>query len=227
MEGVSMKETFSRIHAFAINKGGSLREYGKRVGDDWIWDISLRRPYFGWKMEQWNAFITSLLEITIFDSTPDTVDVKIPKMGNWIPPESETLMFNIDESARGSPDFFGIWGVLHDQSGKVFCSFLLSVGWQEAVTTEILVIAKACDLCASKTQLKNRKIVISSDCLVAVSWINSSDIGNFNLLNMIYGIRNLLCTLGQTRIQFSSRVSNLYADMLAKRVADGDRDVIT
>ncbi|KAK2654440.1 hypothetical protein Ddye_014296 [Dipteronia dyeriana] len=148
-------------------------------------------------------------------------------MGNWIPPESETLMFNIDGSARGSPGFAGIGGVLCDQSGKVFCSFSLSVVWQEAVAVEILAIAKACDLCASKPQLKDRKIVISSDCLVAVSWINSADIGNFNLLNLIYGIRNLLCTLGQTSVQFSSRVSNSYADLLAKRGADGDRDVIT
>ncbi|KAK2653938.1 hypothetical protein Ddye_013794 [Dipteronia dyeriana] len=94
--------------------------------------------------------------------------IKNPKKGNWIHPESETLLFNVDGSTKGSPGFAGIGGVLRDQNGKVFCSFSLYVGWQEAVMAEILAIAKACDLCASKPQLKDRKIVISSDCLVAV-----------------------------------------------------------
>ncbi|KAK2637743.1 hypothetical protein Ddye_025538 [Dipteronia dyeriana] len=98
-----------------------------------------------WWYKHFGKGVTDPISLLLLDVTGKFVDldrIKNPKMGNWIPPESETLMFNVDGSARGSPGFAGIGGVLRDQIGKLFCSFSLSVGWYEAVMIKILVMLK-------------------------------------------------------------------------------------
>ncbi|KAK3198596.1 hypothetical protein Dsin_022011 [Dipteronia sinensis] len=121
----------------------------------------------------------------------------------------------------------GIGGVLRDHRGKVLCMFSASIGIQDAVTAEIQAISKACNLCVSRPELGGKIIDFVSDSKVAVSWINSTGIGNWKQMQEIYEIRSLLNILGQARVVFSTRASNSFADMLAKKGSGEGVDFIS
>ena len=61
---------------------------------------------------------------------------------------------------------------------------------------------------------------------MGVSWIDSSGIGNWKLLHNILEIRSLIGTMGQTQVEFSPRETNTFADLLAKKGAEGGRDLL-
>ena len=46
VEEIPLKEIFPIIYALVVNKRGSLRDYSFRDGNEWIWEITLRRPCF-------------------------------------------------------------------------------------------------------------------------------------------------------------------------------------
>ncbi|KAK3221705.1 hypothetical protein Dsin_008730 [Dipteronia sinensis] len=93
--------------------------------------------------------------------------------------------------------------------------FSLYVGIQDSNTAELLAIHKAVELCCSVSACVGRNLVIESDSMVAVSWINGKGIGNFKLVNLIYDIRSNLKFL-KGEVKFRSRASNQFADNLAK-----------
>ncbi|KAK0608449.1 hypothetical protein LWI29_030724 [Acer saccharum] len=64
--------------------------------------------------------------------------------------------------------------------------------------------------------------MVISDCKQAVAWVNSSGVGDWEFLQMILDIRCMLGNLGQTIVEYNSRDTNSYADMLAKKGAAGD-----
>lgn len=75
-------------------------------------------------------------------------------MRDWISLPSDVLKFNVDGSARGSSGQAGIGGVLRDSGdsgGKVLCHFSFNIGWQYVITAKILALAKAFELCISRT----------------------------------------------------------------------------
>ncbi|KAK2663155.1 hypothetical protein Ddye_001729 [Dipteronia dyeriana] len=99
-----------------------------------------------------------------------------------------SFKFNVDGSARGFPFNSGISGVLRDDRGKVLCLFSTNVGIQDVVTTEILALAKACNLCLGKPELLDRNIEFVSDSMVVVLWINGPGIGSLKHIKTIYNI---------------------------------------
>ncbi|KAK2648314.1 hypothetical protein Ddye_015803 [Dipteronia dyeriana] len=147
-------------------------------------------------------------------------------MGDWIPPPSDVLKFNVDGSVRGTAGQAGIRGVLWVNPSNILCSFSIGIGVQDLITAEILAIAKACELCISQMELTGKSIVINSDSRAAVSWINNEDLGNINFSHLIYDIRNILLRLGKTTVEFSSRASNSLADTLAKQGSAREEDVL-
>ncbi|XVF65299.1 hypothetical protein PTKIN_Ptkin09bG0237200 [Pterospermum kingtungense] len=56
IQGTVLKQRFPRIYAFALNKSGNVNDYGRMVGNQWSWEIPLRRRLFGWEEQQWNEF---------------------------------------------------------------------------------------------------------------------------------------------------------------------------
>ncbi|KAK3213081.1 hypothetical protein Dsin_017787 [Dipteronia sinensis] len=111
----------------------------------------------------------------------------------------------------------GIGGVLCDARGKVLCLFSAFVGARDAIAAEMLAIQKAINLYASKTTFVGRDIVIVSDSKSAVDWVNESGIGHINLVDSIYDIRSKLDYLGNTKVIYNSRATNLLVDSLAKK----------
>ncbi|KAK3218061.1 hypothetical protein Dsin_012031 [Dipteronia sinensis] len=100
------------------------------------------------------------------------------------------------------------------------------VGSQDIISAEILAIARACHLTASRPELEGKRIIFESDSKMAVSWINSRDLGSWVHSHLILDIRSLLGSLGQACVEFSSRDSNSFADVLAKKGAAGEVDVL-
>ena len=89
-----------------------------------------------------------------------------------------------------------------------------------------MAIARACNLSSSKPELRNKSIVVISDSKTAVSWINGSGVGSWMHVHQILEIRNLLGCLSKAHVEFESRESNSFADMLAKKGAAGEDDVL-
>ncbi|KAI9170286.1 hypothetical protein LWI28_025526 [Acer negundo] len=119
-----------------------------------------------------------------------------------------------------------IGGVLRDSKRKVLCQFSLNIGWHNAITTELMAIAKACNLCLSRTELSDSKIVINSDSMNAVAWINSNDLVDNRITHLIYEIRNALNCLGHASVDFNSCSTNFLTDSLAKKGSCGEEDGI-
>ena len=143
----------------------------------------------------------------------------------WIPPQMNSFKFNVDGSARVGQAANG--GVLRDQNGKIICIFSANVGNRDALTAEILAIQRATELCASNSALWGKDITFVSDSNVAVSWINGEGIGSYEHVNLIFGIRSNLNSIGQARVVFNHRFSNSVADILAKRGSGGGEELLS
>ena len=149
----------------------------------------------------------------------DKVKLKSSSCSIWIPPPDDELIFNIDNSARGSPGEVSIGGVLKDSRGKVVCLFSSFIGFLDSNLAELFVLHKACMFLASNQNLSSRKVVIVSDSKVMVSWIDGENFGNFSLVDMVYDIRSFLQNFKGMSVKFMHRGSNSFVDGLAKRVS--------
>ncbi|KAK1559040.1 hypothetical protein Q3G72_009945 [Acer saccharum] len=67
------------------------------------------------------------------------------------------------------PGQAGVGGVLRDHSGRIFCFFSANVDACDAITAEILAIAKAVELFISNPDISHKAISVSSDSREAVS----------------------------------------------------------
>ncbi|KAK3222042.1 hypothetical protein Dsin_009067 [Dipteronia sinensis] len=126
------------------------------------------------------------------------VDLPIPKKSrsaHWRPPQEESLLFNVDGSALGAP-------VLAD-----------------SISVELLAIHKACDIIQASKKWNGVKVVILSDSLVAVSWVNGEDVGSLEHADIIFEIRNWLKLFSNLVVSYASRCSNFFVDSLAKQGA--------
>ncbi|KAK3211546.1 hypothetical protein Dsin_016252 [Dipteronia sinensis] len=146
----------------------------------------------------------------------DQYTVKTKNLSGWLPPVGNALLFNIGGSSRGNPGDAGIGGVLRDANGKVFCLFSYYVGILDSNAAEVHAIHKACSLISSHPILRDRCISIVSDSRSAVSWINSDNFGNINLVNLVYDIRYCIQSCAGISIIHTNRESNTLADSLAK-----------
>ncbi|KAK0603011.1 hypothetical protein LWI29_000455 [Acer saccharum] len=54
-----------------------------------------------------------------------------------------------------------------------------------------------------------------------VAWINCNGVGEWKYLHLILEIRSLMSRLNQVVVEYEPRETNLFADALAKRGADG------
>ncbi|KAK2648312.1 hypothetical protein Ddye_015801 [Dipteronia dyeriana] len=145
----------------------------------------------------------------------DGKPIKKINKADWIPPANSNLKFNVDGSVSGNPGPAGIGGVLRNFDGKVLCMFSCYIGIQDPNSAELVAIHKACALCVFIPSVVNRNIEIASDSRMAVSWINGEGVGSLNHVNLIYDICSSLERFGG-KVVYSPRVSNQFADRLAK-----------
>ncbi|KAK3193125.1 hypothetical protein Dsin_024435 [Dipteronia sinensis] len=163
--------------------------------------------------------VTTIL-LNIKDCCTKSTMVKQRSLGTWIPPSLDVLKFNVDGAVRGSPGQAGMGGgggVLRNSRGRVLCLFSNHLGISDSNSAEIMAIHKASEICASKPDFIGRDIVIVSDSMTAVTWVNDRSFGSVKHVNLIYKIRGNLIKLGKTVVIYNSRASNSFADMLAKK----------
>ncbi|KAK3219761.1 hypothetical protein Dsin_013731 [Dipteronia sinensis] len=147
--------------------------------------------------------ITAIL-LNFSDICVDKRKVKHYQKGLWCPPGVNGLKFNVDGSSRSKPGPAGIGGVLRNSD--------------ESNTTVIMAIHKALELCASRSILLDKDIIIVSDSMVVVSWVNKTDdFGSLKHVKLIYDIRGFMKLLRRTSVVYNPRHTNSFADDLAKK----------
>ncbi|KAI9185523.1 hypothetical protein LWI28_008118 [Acer negundo] len=152
---------------------------------------------------------------------------KLPgRMFGPSPLSRDVLKFNVDGSVKGNPGYAGICGVMRDHSGKVVGSFSKHIGFADANSAEIAAIHQACVLCAGSPNLVGKKVIIISDSMTAISWVNGSNLGSLKHVNLIYDIKSLLHFLGRTVVGFNSRSTNNLMDCLAQRASNREGDFV-
>ncbi|KAK0607597.1 hypothetical protein LWI29_017220 [Acer saccharum] len=128
--------------------------------------------------------LASLLQ-NVSEFCKDPLKSKKQASEPWVPPVAGSLKFNVDGSSRGQPGSSGIGGVLRNNTGMVQCLFSLFVGNQDSITAELMAIDYACSLCVANPSLRVVNIEIVSDSLLAVTWINSDQVGSLAYVNMV------------------------------------------
>ncbi|KAK2654451.1 hypothetical protein Ddye_014307 [Dipteronia dyeriana] len=155
--------------------------------------------------------ITHML-LNIVDCCKDSRKMKLHPSAEWLPPPVDSFIFNVDGSAMGTTGKAGIGGVLRNHYGKVLCTFLESIGIHDAITVEIDAIAKACELCASRIELADKRIVIASDSKVAVMWLSSDGMRSITHEQTIVDIRRYLRRFNTALVVHTPRVANSIAN---------------
>ena len=155
--------------------------------------------------------------LDIKESFLDSKPLRRMMSTSWIPPPGLALKFNVNESVRGNPGKAGIGGVLRDSSGKILGLFSEFVVIFDPISTEILAIPRAVNLCVNTSDLVGKEIVFVSGSKTAVTWINSDGFKSLAHANIILDIRNLLMSLDNSSIIFNPRDSNSLANSLAKK----------
>ncbi|KAK3183781.1 hypothetical protein Dsin_031067 [Dipteronia sinensis] len=154
-----------------------------------------------------------------------------PKCGSivtkvWQPPTDGSLKFNVDRSARGCPGMAGMGGVLRNHYGRALDHFSIHMGIQDSNLAEILGFHKARQWCVTNPVLQSVEVIIVSDSMVAISWINDVGFGSLKHVRTIYDIRNMTSFHGNLKIIHNHRASNSFADMLAKRGSNNEGDLM-
>ncbi|KAK1562591.1 hypothetical protein Q3G72_014539 [Acer saccharum] len=137
----------------------------------------------------------------------------------WSPPLDGILKFNVDGSSRGNPGPSGIGGIMRDSKGDILCIFSSYIGFGLSTLAEIQAILKACQLCVSDCCPFDVRIIIESDSMVAVSWVNgNSGVGNVSLMDYILDIKEIVAKCKpRLSVTHVYRTSNVAADFLSKQ----------
>ncbi|KAK0570559.1 hypothetical protein LWI29_003185 [Acer saccharum] len=109
-------------------------------------------------------------------------------------------------------------------SVSLLCIFSAYIGFQDAISAEILAIVKTFDLLKSRSEFYDRPPVVVSDSRVAVRWIAGYGLGNSCHEKLISDIQGCLASFAQASVEYCTRSSNTYADILAKKGADSGEE---
>ncbi|KAK3200760.1 hypothetical protein Dsin_024175 [Dipteronia sinensis] len=164
--------------------------------------------------------------LNIREASIDSKPMKKIYPAVWQPPNDGSLKFNVDGSARGCPGMAGMGGVLRNHCGRVLGLFSIHVGIQDSNSAEILAIHKACELCVTNPVFQSVEVIIVSDSMVAILWINVAGFGSLEHVRTIDDVRNMISYHGNLKIIHNPRASNSLADMLAKRGSNNEGDLM-
>src|ERR1044072_1958977 len=139
---------------------------------------------------------------------------KVRKNACWQPPQEGVVKFNVDGSAIGSPGETGIGGVLRNTGKEIIGFFSLHTGPGFAFEAEVYSIHFVLLVCQ---QFVIRNVIIESDCLVAVSWVNNKENRPWKLQNYLNHIDYLVLEVNCLQIKHILREGNVLADFLAKK----------
>ncbi|KAK3224934.1 hypothetical protein Dsin_004796 [Dipteronia sinensis] len=139
----------------------------------------------------------------------------------WSPPLDGTLKFNVDGLSRGNLGPSGIGGIMRNSKGDILCMFSSYIGFGSSVLAEVQAILKACHLCVSDCCPSDVRIIIESDSMVVVAWVNgTSGVGNVSLMDYILDIKEIVAKCKpRLSVIHVSRITNFDANFLGKQGA--------
>ena len=68
------------------------------------------------------------------------------------------------------------------------------------------------------------EVIIVSDSMTAVSWVNGTGIASLKHVRWKYDVRSMITFHGNLKVIQNSRVSNLVTDMLVKKGSNNEGD---
>ena len=179
-----------------------------------IWDMHILRIAW-WVKAHWKNIPYQIEQFrNSFGLIRLPVKSKVRMASSWQAPQVGTVKFNVDGSALGSPGETGIGGVLRNARKEIIGFFSLNTGPGFAFEAEVYALHFALLVCQ---QFIIRNVVLESDCLVAVSWVNNKGNRPWKLLNYLNHIDYLVQEVNCIQIKHVMREGNALADFLAKR----------
>ena len=150
------------------------------------------------------------LSTSISTSTHLSTDIWI----RWCPGACPYITINTDGSAVGNPGPAGTGGLARSHTGEWLRGFLLKLGWTSNTVAELWGIREA--LCKAWRK-GHRRILLQTDSLLAVTWLNNSSDFPVESANLVSDCRWLLRQEWEVRVEHIWREANGCADLLAKR----------
>ncbi|KAK3229950.1 hypothetical protein Dsin_001831 [Dipteronia sinensis] len=141
--------------------------------------------------------------------------------------DPSTLWLSLFQCRRIFQRYHGLgghWRCSQKSRGSNSLPFLANVGIRDALTAEIMAIAKAIELCITKSDICKKDVTFISDSGEVVSWVNGGGCGNSDHMLSMSDVRSNLLKMDGAHIIFKSRDSNSVADSLAKRGSGGGDD---
>lgn len=127
------------------------------------------------------------------------------------------LKWNVDGSSLGKPGPSGIGGVLRNHHGHVLGMFSVPVGILDSNFAELRAIVKAIDLSASNCHLHHQHLIIESDSVNAIRWMNNPLSRHWKHHNLFSYVNRLKAYFVSITFSHIFRESNCMADGLAKQ----------
>ncbi|XVF82263.1 hypothetical protein PTKIN_Ptkin16aG0031700 [Pterospermum kingtungense] len=132
---------------------------------------------------------------------------------SWVPPSTGFIKFNVDGASVGNPGPTGI-GEVMCHVGKELARFSKLVGIEDSNVAELMAICEAFLIFIDSPFVSNNALIVESDSKNAVTWVNSSLLGPWRVLNFINHIECLKKKLRKWEVIHIFREANQAADQL-------------
>ncbi|KAF7821145.1 reverse transcriptase [Senna tora] len=145
-----------------------------------------------------------------------SVGWKLPPLGWW--------KLNIDGSCQGSSNQIGGGGLLRDPNGNWVHGFMKIFGEGNSLMAELWAIVEGLQLAKL---LNCSNIIVESDSMAAVNFINSNSCGNLHHLSTLISLcRATLSGFYQVKVVHIHREGNACVDILAKQAVHSQSQLL-
>ena len=144
----------------------------------------------------------------------------------WSPSMINSLKWNVDGSSLGKPGPSGIGGVLRNHHGHLLGMFSVPVGILDSNIAELRAIVKAIELSASNCLFHHQHLIIESDSVNAISWMNKPHNRPWKHHNLFSSVNRLKAYFGSITFSHIFRESNCMADCMAKQGVQRSSDFV-
>ncbi|XP_039050464.1 uncharacterized protein LOC120191616 [Hibiscus syriacus] len=107
---------------------------------------------------------------------------------SWSPPPVDVFKFNMDGAVSSVGMLVGIGGILRDRNRIKLFSFSEKIGPTPIILVELKAIKRGLDIFVSSEWVMKGRLIIESDCKLAVDWLNYQESVPPFLLNVVKDI---------------------------------------
>ncbi|XP_073266626.1 uncharacterized protein [Populus alba] len=138
-------------------------------------------------------------------------------INKWSPLMINSLKWNVDDSSLGKPGLSGIGDVLQNHHGHLLGMFYVRVGILDSNIAELRAIVKAIELSASNCLLHHQHLIIESDFVNVIKWMNKPHSRPWKHHNLFSFVNKLKAYFGSITFSHIFHESNCMADCMAKQ----------